>query len=182
MKRQSNTRARRPHPRLRRTYEWILRFRGSPKQVARGMAIGVFVAFTPLQGFQMILAVILATVTSSNRAVAIAAVWITNPFTMLPIYLTTYRVGRFFMPTSGPIDVKKRLLSVLVDENGEWLNVAQQMRELLALGTDILIPLFIGGAIVGLTAGMIAYFLTLVVIGRGRRYLRAHRRARSTES
>lgn len=146
------------------------------------MAIGVFMAFTPLQGFQMILAVILAIVTSSNRAVAIAAVWITNPFTMLPIYLTTYRVGRFFMPTSGPIDVKKRLLSVLVDENGEWLNTAQQMRELLALGTDILVPLFIGGAVVGLTAGVIAYFLTLVIIGRGRQFLRVHRRARSTES
>jgi len=31
---------------LRRVFDWVLGFHGNPVQVARGMAIGVFFAFT----------------------------------------------------------------------------------------------------------------------------------------
>ena len=120
---------------LHRGFDWVLGFHGSPRQVARGMAIGVFVAFTPLLGLQMIVSAILATLTYSNRAAAIAAGWITNPFTALPIYLMTYRLGRCFTPDYPAIALKQRLAAVVVDEHGEWLDLAQQVRELTSLCT-----------------------------------------------
>jgi uncharacterized protein (DUF2062 family) len=156
---------------LRRAYNWVLGFHGSPSQVARGMAIGVFFAFTPPLGLQMIAAAILATLTYSNRAAAIAAVWITNPFTALPIYLTTYRLGRHFTPGYPGIDLKQRLPAVIVYEHGEWLNLAQQVRELTSLGAEILVPMFVGGFIVGLGLAVIAYVLTQLAIMFGKRYV-----------
>jgi uncharacterized protein (DUF2062 family) len=55
---------------------------------------------------QMIAAIILATLTYSNRPAAMAAVWITNPFTAVPIYLMTYRVGRSFTPNCRSLDLR----------------------------------------------------------------------------
>ncbi len=156
---------------VRRTIDWVLGFHGSPEQVARGMAIGVFFAFTPPLGFQMIASAIVATLTYSNRATAIAAVWITNPFTALPIYLATYRIGRYFTPNYPTLDLKQRLAAIVVDEKGEWLNLAQQVRELTSLGEETLVPMFIGGFIVGLVLAVIAYILTLMVIVLGKRRL-----------
>ncbi len=149
--------------RLRRVIRWVLSFHGSPRQVARGMAIGVLVAFTPPVGLQMILAAILATLSKSNRPAAIAAVWITNPLTALPIYLLTYRVGLAFLPHIHAIELRKRLVAVVVDEHGEWLNLAHQFRELIALGAEVLVPMTVGGLVVGLAAACAAYFVTLAI-------------------
>ena len=133
------------------------------------MAIGVFVAFTPLMGVQMLIALLLATLTYSNRPAAAAAVWITNPFTAIPIYVMTYRIGRYFTPNYPVINLRKRLTAVVVDEQGEWLDLARQMREVAALGTEILIPLTLGGFIVGLGLAVVAYFATRSMVKLARR-------------
>jgi len=119
----------------------------------------------------MIAAAVVPTLTCSNRAAAIAAVWITNPFTALPIYLATYRLGRYFTPGYPTLDLKQRLTAVVVDEHGEWLNLAQQVRELTSLGAEILVPMFIGGFIVGLGLAVVSYFLTQLAIMLGKRYI-----------
>jgi uncharacterized protein len=159
----------------RRIFDWLLGFHGTPDQVARGMAIGVFVAFTPSMGIQMLIAVFLATLTYSNRPAAIAAVWITNPFTAIPIYLMTYRIGRYFTPSYPVLDLKKRLKAVVVDEQGEWMNLARQLREISSLGTEILVPLTLGGVIVGIGLGILAYVLTRSTINYARQQFRKHR-------
>lgn len=74
--------------------------RGSPEAIGLGIAIGIFVGFSPLMGFQMLIAIFLATFMYANRPAAMAAVWITNPLTFLPIYIFTYRVGKCLLP--GP--------------------------------------------------------------------------------
>lgn len=147
-----------------RLREWLLGFHGSPRQVARGLAIGIFVGLTPPLGLQMVAAAIIATLLHANRAAAIAAVWITNPFTALPIYAATYRVGLLFVPHYKPVSIRKRLTSVVVDEDGEWLNLAQQFRELTSLGTEVLVPMSLGGLFVGLLLACVVYLLTLVGI------------------
>jgi uncharacterized protein (DUF2062 family) len=148
----------------RRILDWLLGFHGTPDQVARGIAIGTFVAFTPLEGLQMMIAVFLATITYSNRPAAMAMVWITNPITAVPIYLATYRIGRYFTPGYPPLDLKRRLTAVMVDEQGEWFNFTHQLRELASLGTSILVPLTIGGVIVGIVLGAIAYVITRTAV------------------
>ncbi len=166
----------------KRTLDWLLGFHGTPDQVARGMAIGVFVAFTPLMGLQMLIALCLATITYSNRPAAAAMVWITNPLTAIPLYLMTYRIGRYFTPNYRLVDLKKRLTAVVMDEEGEWLNLAHQLREVASLGTEILVPLTVGGAIVGVGLGLVAYVLTrstLLLAQRGLAKRQAEKQSQS---
>ncbi|MFO7820702.1 MAG: DUF2062 domain-containing protein [Lentisphaeria bacterium] len=67
------------------------------KTLAGGLALGLFIAFTPTIPFQMLLCVTGALILRVNLPIALAACWITNPLTALPIYIQSYRVGRFLL-------------------------------------------------------------------------------------
>lgn len=62
--------------------------------VATGLAIGLFVSMLPIIG-QMILAAIGAVRFRANVPIAIAACWITNPLTQLPIWIFQESFGDF---------------------------------------------------------------------------------------
>ena len=59
------------------------------REVVMATWIGVFWAMVPMP-FQMIPAVIMSVVFRANILVAIAWVWLSNPFTMLPIFYFEY--------------------------------------------------------------------------------------------
>jgi uncharacterized protein len=65
----------------------------SQRGVALGFALGTFIALTPTVGVQMILAAAAAIYWRANVPVAIAACWITNPISMMPIYHLQYKLG-----------------------------------------------------------------------------------------
>lgn len=146
-----------------------MRLEGSPRAIALGLAIGIVVAFSPTIGFQMIIAGFLAAAVRANPAPAIAAVWITNPVTIPPIYAGTYYLGRHFW-SGRPIDIHAALSRFVRDLSRlEFYEVVSQFRELLELGVDVLVPMFIGGAIIGLAAGAMSYPITLILVNRARR-------------
>ncbi len=154
----------------RRLLRWLLTLRGSPAAVARGAAIGVFVAFTPLQGLQMIVAVALATACNANRVIAAALVWITNPLTIVPLYGLCYWVGSRFWsgPPLGQVrDVLRRTVAGLA--RFDFWEVYDQFVAFLAMGRDILIPLTIGGLLLGGLLAIPAYFVVLVLVKQLRR-------------
>jgi len=157
--------------RFKQAVHWLLGFHGSPRQVARGMGIGVFVAFLPPLGFQMLTAAVMATVVRGNRAAAIAGTWVTNPLTSLPLYLMAYRLGLVFTPDLRPVDVRSRLRAVVLDENDEWLDFIDQFHQLLSLGKEVLVPMTIGGVVIGIVSGLAAYLLTRAVIEYGPRFV-----------
>jgi len=70
------------------------------RSVAGGLALGLFVAFTPTIPFQMLLCAIGAILLRVNLFVAVAAIWITNPVTAVPVYLAASRLGRYFFEHS----------------------------------------------------------------------------------
>lgn len=74
------------------------------RNVARGVALGLFVGFILPIG-QIVVAAFLAASTRSNLLVAAMATLVTNPFTFPVIYYAAYRVGCFFLssvPVEGP--------------------------------------------------------------------------------
>lgn len=164
---------------LRRTLRWLLALRGSPEAIARGAAIGVFMAFTPLVGVQMVCAVMLATALNANRFMAAAGVWITNPLTIPPLYALCYWVGSRFRPgpPMGQVrEVLRRTAAGLT--NLDFWEVYDQFIAFLTIGRDILIPLTIGGAIIGVVLAVPAYFVTLLLVQRLRRLHWPYRRRR----
>lgn len=66
------------------------------KSVARAFLVGILCAFMPIPG-QMIVAAVLAILFSSNLPISVGLVWITNPFTMPPIFYACYRLGAWLM-------------------------------------------------------------------------------------
>ncbi len=64
------------------------------RSIAVGLAMGLFIAFTPTIPFQILLCAIGAILLRVNLSVAVAAVMITNPVTAVPVYLAANRFGR----------------------------------------------------------------------------------------
>ena len=151
--------------RLRPVLRWIISLRSSPRAIAGGLAIGTFIAFTPTVGVQIILAVIVATCFSMNRAASMIPVWITNPITVAPIYTLNYWIG--LKVWDGPplsevsglfIDIGKTMAKL------EFWNIKDQFLAIVHIGKEILIPLLIGSIAIGLVSGILVFVLTLKLL------------------
>lgn len=66
------------------------------RNVARGVALGLFVGFIIPIG-QVVIAALLAASARGNLLVAAMATLITNPFTFPPIYYAAFRTGSFLL-------------------------------------------------------------------------------------
>lgn len=109
------------------------------RAIAGGAAIGLFIAFIPLP-VQMLTAAAASLVLRVNLPMAIAAVWVTNPLTMVPIYYGTYRLGRWLLGTPAPTGLGDLSVATLADH--------------LAL---IWQPLLVGCLITGAALAVLAY-------------------------
>ena len=71
------------------------------RRSARGaFAVGLFFAFWPVP-FQMVIAAAAAIVLRVNLPLSIVLVWITNPFTMPPIFYGAYKIGELILGPTG---------------------------------------------------------------------------------
>jgi len=67
------------------------------RAIVGGFTLGVFIALTPTIPLQMLLATLGVVYFRLNLPAALAACWITNPLTLGPIYLTSWKLGRFVL-------------------------------------------------------------------------------------
>ncbi len=125
----------------------FVRLRGLPEEIAKGVALGIFVGMTPTFGFQMAIALFFAYLLKENRLAAILGVWITNPVTAPVIYSIEYEMGRILlsMPRAS------------LPAEFTWGAYAD-------LGWDIMYPLWVGGTLAGVILGALAYFVTLRMV------------------
>lgn len=138
-----------PH-KIKYLFYKVLRSNSSTEEVADGLAIGVFVSLQPIMGSQMTVALILTWLFKKNHWVAILAAWITNPVTFVPIYLFNYWVGLYFYPQGARLDEMRKIFA----GDLTWKMVQE-------LGKDILMPLLVGSAVVGVFAAFISRALCL---------------------
>lgn len=127
-------------------YLRFVRLRGSAEEVARGMALGVFIGMTPTMGVQMPIALFFAMLLRENKLAAVLGVWISNPMTAIPIYTFNFKMGKYLL---GTHDLKMPNFSSLED--------------VLQLGYDFLGPLTVGSLVVGIVAAAVAYVATLYI-------------------
>lgn len=81
---------------------WSVHRRG----VTKAVAIGLFFAMLPIVG-QMVLAALMALWVRVNLPVAVAATWVSNPVTFVPIYYPAYKLGALLLgvPHQEPQDI-----------------------------------------------------------------------------
>ncbi len=147
----------------------ILFVQDTPKSKAGGVALGLFIAFTPTVGIQMPIAFATATVFGVNQPLAIAMVWLTNPVTVPPVYYFEYRVGAAMLGEDA--------IGSKDDFWREWERISAErpgyLDRVLHLAKDIGYPLFLGSLPVALVLAVLGYPLTLWL---------CQRRARTAEA
>lgn len=101
------------------------------RNVARGVALGLFVGFIVPLG-QIVLAALLAATARGNLLIAAAATLVTNPLTFPPIYYAAFQTGSFL------------LNSRLVDNNSAALAESNQDGSVLTMLTSASLPTLFG--------------------------------------
>ena len=77
----------------------LKRLRGSPRALAGGTAIGVFIGLTPTMPLHTILIILLALLTRTSAVAGIIFSWLVcNPLTYLPIYYLSAVIGNHITP------------------------------------------------------------------------------------
>ena len=113
--------------------------------VSLAFGIGIFCAFIPLP-IQTIATVFLSLAIGANLPLALTVIWISNPFTIPPMFFLTYKLG-----------------SILLNSTIEDFNVELNWQWFSNLGSDILFPLFLGSFLCGILFGLLGYFIVLML-------------------
>ena len=111
------------------------------RSVSGAAFIGLFCAFLPLPGLQMLIAGLLAVPARCNVPIALGLTWITNPVTLVPAFVLTYKLGA-------------RLLGLDVDSEPfaltwEWLGERF---------SQVWWPLLFGSVLCGCASGLAGFF------------------------
>ncbi len=121
----------------------LARIQSEPDAIGRGMALGLFIGFTPTFGFQMVLALAFAFLLKQNKIATFIGVFITNPITAPVIYGLEYEVGRMLLgyPPIYHHHIK--------------------YEKMLAMGMQFATPLLLGSLVLGIPCAIIGYTLTV---------------------
>jgi uncharacterized protein (DUF2062 family) len=144
------------HPML-----WVLHRRGVAMGVALGIAIGVFPV--PLQ---MPVAMLAAVALRGNVAAAAAATWLTNPFTMAPIWALAAYLGSFVLPQHTPVKPSAALANWHWASPTTWPSALWE--QIVSWGPTMLVGFPLAGLLLGCTAYAVVYWGWAVLIRRER--------------
>lgn len=143
---------------LRYYYCRFVRLQGTPREMARGVAAGVFAGCFPLFGLQTIIGIAIATLLQGNRVLAAAGTWVSNPFTYLPLFAFNYQVGHWIL--GGPT---------------QHFNDLDTLMGWMEMGTEVTTRLMLGSALVGMGSSVAAYYLGVRLVHRLRQRRRQNR-------
>jgi uncharacterized protein (DUF2062 family) len=127
---------------LKHHFKKLSNLKENPEGIAKGLALGIFVGFLPINGFQVITAVTIAGIARVSRVAAAVGTHVTNPWTTIPILLVDYYVGCAILG--------RKVCLPQVN--------AQSLHSVATAGMDLLLPTFVGGAVLGLVFSLISYF------------------------
>jgi len=108
------------------------------KMISRGVFLGVFIAFVPMP-MQMAAVLLFMPFFRFNVPIALAMCWLSNPFTMPPMYYIEYLTGSFILGIeAAPVEMTLDWFSENID--------------------DIFIPLYFGTVIYSIVGSFLAYW------------------------
>ena len=154
----------------------------------RGVAVGMFWALTPLVGIQMYLCLmtwLLAKQTKNLRfslVIACAWTWVSNVFTMLPIYYVFYITGQVMIGNWGNISGYETFIVsfefAFAEDVGFWDSVLELMA---LLAREVGVARGIGVLPYAIIGGWLSYRISCKYVQK-RRVRRAKRQLRKTIS
>ena len=111
----------------------------SRRMVSKAVLIGLFIAFIPMP-MQMLAVLVMMPFFKINVPIALAMCWLSNPFTMPPMYYMEYLTGSFILGTEvAPVEMTIEWFSENID--------------------DIFIPLYFGTLLYSVFGSLGGYWL-----------------------
>jgi uncharacterized protein (DUF2062 family) len=146
----------------KRPWLWVAHRR----KVALGAALGLGLGVLPMMG-QTVLAGAAAVYLRANVAAAVSATWLTNPFTLVPIWALAIWLGGLVLPGAEVIE------PVIMQPKLEWNHPATWWPILsdwvLAMGKPLLVGLPMAGVVLGVALYVLIYYGWWAVISYERR-------------
>lgn len=130
---------------FRDKFRSIFQVNDTPHRIAIAFALGVFWGISPLVGLHTIGAFSFAWLFRLNRLVAVVGVYITNPWTVVPIYSFCLWVGIKL------VGMKQALPEV------DWKNLT--FMYMIHTLTPLLWPFVVGTVVVATVSGIMSYFI-----------------------
>ncbi len=119
----------------------------NPQKIAKGYAIGIFLATTPFIGIKVFIALFLTSVLHWNRKASVLGVYHVNALTAPFFYGVAYIVGKAVLGIQSAMPV---------DKHPGFAN----MLDMFSGGTNIFWVFLIGGLVLGIPLSYISYIIT----------------------
>jgi uncharacterized protein (DUF2062 family) len=130
---------------LRDKLREVISTNDSPKKIAFSFAMGIFIGLSPLIGFHTALGIGAALLFRTNRFVTIVAVYISNPWTVVPIYTFSTWLGAKLLGIDR----------ILPPVKWHALSCSYLLNELRSLFW----PFFVGSTVVALVSALAGYII-----------------------
>lgn len=144
-----------------RVWASVLRLETTPHAVGLGLATGVFVAFLPVLGVQMLMAMAIAWAGRANVGAAVLGTWAGNPLTWPAMWVGSYLLGIMLLGEAGAmtVDDVQRTLVHLAETPVSRTDPLALLNTIGQFLWPILKPLFVGSLVLGLISGAALYFI-----------------------
>ena len=160
-------------------YVWhrVRRIGASPHNIALGLATGVFMGFSPLIGFHLIIAAILCWLLGASFIAAAIGTFVCNPL-MCPLMMVgNYQVGMLLIGEQISEDFvfqgPELTWSYIVTDP---IHVASELWASLA---PVFLPMMLGSLIMGMAVAIPAYFSARALVDAHQRRRRDNLRSRA---
>ena len=140
---------------LRDKLRQVIGVKDSPRKIALSFGLGVFIGMSPILGLHTILGIIAAWIFRLNKFVTLVGVYVTNPWTIVPIYTFATWLG-------GQILGMEHILPKI-----DWHNAG--IVDLIKDLEPILPPFIFGTVFLGLICGIAGYVVIYRSVVRQRR-------------
>lgn len=140
---------------LHHAYDRFVKIRGAPREIALGLALGLFVGMSPTMGIQMPIAIFLAALVGWSKISAAMGVWISNPLSAPLLYGVTYYVG------AKVLSMPPRVLIHGLNFEG--------LKSMILHAPEILWAMTVGGVILGIPISVAGYWISHTLLIRYRK-------------
>lgn len=135
-----------PLHKIKNGLKQIIRLKDKPESIARGFALGSFIGMMPIPGFQMMVALVSASLLKINRKSACIAVFNTNIATGLFVFAFNFWLGKKILGITPEFTIPDKLSFGFITT-------------VLNSGFDVFIALTFGGILTGILAAGLSYWI-----------------------
>jgi len=148
----------RPRRTARFYYLKLIRLRGEPRYLARGVALGILIGITPTIPLHTILILVLAFILRTSKISALLASWVvSNPLTIPAQYYLSWWVGKQLFPGN----LSWHRINTVLQQIEEGRSFMSTFHHIAALGTKAIAAMIAGGCLLAIPFTLAGYFISL---------------------